>query len=50
MEWCDCQLHLMDNYVLNAKAVDGMEDALFIWQEDDLLGEDWLDLYAIEIL
>ena len=50
MEWFESLLPLRDSYGLNAKTFDDMEDALFIQQEDELFGEDWLDSYATEIL
>ena len=35
---------------LNSTDFDGMVDQYFIQVEDELLGEDWLDCYATEIL
>ena len=50
MEWFESLLPLRYPSVINAKTFDDMEDALFIQQEDELFGEDWLDFYATEIL
>ena len=50
MEWFESLLPLRDPSGLNSKTFDDMEYALFIQQEDELFGEDWLDSYATEIL
>ena len=50
MEWFDSILPLRDPKGLQSQDFDEMEDALFIQQDDELLGEDWLDSFATEIL
>lgn len=50
MEWYENIIPLRDPIGLNAETFDEMEDSLFIQIEDELLGEDWLDSYATEIL
>jgi len=35
---------------LTPEAFDHMEDSHFIQHEDELIGHDWLELYATEIL
>ena len=50
MEWYENIIPLRDPIGLNAETFDDMEDSLFIQIEDELLGEDWLDSYATEIL
>ena len=50
MEWYENIIPLRDPISLNAETFDDMEDSLFIQIEDELLGEDWLDSYATEIL
>ena len=50
MKWFESLSPLREPSGLNAKTFHDMEDALFIQQEDELFGEDWLDSYATEIL
>ena len=50
MGWFESILPLRDPSGLNAETFNDMKDALFIQQEDELFGEDWLDSYTTEIL
>jgi len=50
MRWFDAVLPMRDPFGLTSQEFDDMEDALFVQYEDELLGEDWLDSFATEIL
>jgi len=50
MEWYECSLPLRDSFSLDTKSFNDMEDAMFVKTEDELLGDDWLDSFATEIL
>ena len=50
MEWYDSKLPLRDPRGLNSEDFKEMEDSLYIQIEEELLGEDWLDSFATEIL
>jgi len=50
MEWYECILPLRDPFTLDKESYQDMEDAMHVQTEDELLGEDWLDNYATEIL
>ena len=46
MGWFESILPLRDPSGINAKTFNDMEDTLFIQQQDEPFGEDWLDFYA----
>ena len=50
MLWYDCMLPMHPCKSLTSADFDHMEDSYFIQYEDELLGQDWLQLYATEIL
>jgi hypothetical protein len=50
MEWFDCSIPLHLPEGLDSKDFDATEDMIFVQTEDELLGEDWLNCYATEIL
>ena len=50
MEWYGCILPLRDPFSLDKESYQDMEDAMYVQTEDELLGEDWLDSFATEIL
>ena len=50
MEWYECILPLRDPFTIDKESYQDMEDAMHVQTEDELLGEDWLDNYATEIL
>ena len=50
MRWYDTTLHMCPRRGLTSDDFDHMEDSYFIQHEDELLGQDWLELYATEIL
>ena len=50
VEWYDSKLPLRDPRGLNPEDFKEMEDSLYIQIEEELLGEDWLDSFATEIL
>ena len=50
MEWYECILPLRDPFTIDKESYQDMEDAMHVQTEDELLGEDWLDNYANEIL
>ena len=50
MEWYECILPVRDPIGLDAETFDTMDNSLLLQQEDELLGEDWLNSFATEIL
>ena len=50
MEWYDSILPMRPRSGLTSTDFDAMEDQYFIQLEDELLGEDWLESFATEIL
>ena len=50
MKWYDTIVPMRSRSGLNSTDFDDMVDQYFIQVEDELLGEDWLDCYATEIL
>ena len=50
MEWYDSILPMRPRKGLTSTDFDDMEDQYFIQLEDEILGEDWLDSFATEIL
>ena len=50
IEWYDSTLPLRDPHGLACDNFKEMEDSLYTQVEDEVLGEDWLDSYATEIL
>ena len=50
MVWYDCMLPMHPRKGLTSADFDHMEDMYHIQFEDKLLGQDWLQLYATEIL
>ena len=50
MIWYDSTLPMRPSYGLTSEDFDAMEDQYFIQLEDEILGEDWLECYATEIL
>jgi hypothetical protein len=50
MLWYDSTLPMRPRKGLTSEDFDHMEDSYFIQYEDELLGQDWLQLYATEIL
>ena len=50
MLWYDNMLPMCPRRGLTSEDFDHMEDSYFIQHEDELLGQDWLELYATEIL
>ena len=50
MEWYDSTLPMRPSCGLTSSDFDAMEDQYFIQLEDEILGEDWLQCYATEIL
>jgi hypothetical protein len=50
MLWYDSTLPMRPRKGLTSEDFDHMEDSYFIQHEDELLGQDWLQLYATEIL
>ena len=50
MLWYDSTLPMRPRNGLMSEDFDHMEDSCFIQHEDELLGQDWLQLYATEIL
>ncbi len=50
MEWYECILPLRDPLSLDKQSYHDMEDAMYVQTEDELLGDDWLDTFATEIL
>ena len=50
MLWCNNMLPMHPRRGLMSEDFDHMEDSYFIQHEDELLGQDWLELYANEIL
>ena len=50
MLWYDCTLPMCHCKGLMSADFDHMEDMYYIQYEDELLGQDWLEMYATEIL
>jgi hypothetical protein len=50
MVWYDCVLPMRPHCGLTSNDFNDMEDQYYIQVEEDLLGEDWLQSYATEIL
>ena len=50
MEWYECVLPLRDPHTLDSQTYKDMEEAMFVQIDDDILGKDWLDSFATEIL
>ncbi len=50
MSWFDCSIPLCPPGGLDSKEFDAMEDMFLIQVEDEIFGEDWLELFATEIL
>ncbi len=50
MEWDDSTLPTRPRAGLTAMDFDAMVDQCFIWLEDELLGKDWLECFALKIL
>ena len=50
MEWYEYILPLRDPIGLDAETFDTMEDSLLLQEQDELIGEDWLDSFANEML
>ncbi len=50
MLWYDSTLPMRPRKGLTSEDFDHMEDSYFIQHEDELLSQDWLQLYATEIL
>ena len=50
MEWYGWILPLRDPFTIDKDSYQHMVDAMHLQTEDELLGEDWLDNYATEIL
>ena len=50
MEWYDSILPMRPRSGLTSEDFDAMEDQYFIQLEDELLGDDWLQCFATEIL
>jgi len=49
-EWYECILPPRYPFTIDKESYHDMEDAMHVQTKDDLLGEDWLDNYATEIL
>ena len=50
MVWYDCVLPMRPRCGLTSNDFNDMEDQYHIQVEEDILGEDWLQSYATEIL
>jgi hypothetical protein len=50
MLWYDSTLPMHPRKGLTSADFDHMEDTYYIQYEDELLGQDWLETYATEIL
>ena len=50
MLWYDNMLPMRPRRGLTSEDFDHMEDSYFIQHEDEFIGQDWLKLYATEIL
>ena len=50
MEWYELILSLRDPFTINKDSYQHIVDTMHLQTEDELLGEDWLDNYATEIL
>jgi hypothetical protein len=50
MLWNDSMLSMHPRKGLTSADFDHMEDTYYIQYEDELLGQDWLEIYATEIL
>ena len=50
MAWYDNVLPMRPSYGLSSEDFDAMEDQYFVQLEDEILGEDWLECFATEIL
>ena len=46
MEWLDCSIPLRPAGRLDSKEFDAMEDMFHIQSADELLGQDWLQIFA----
>ncbi len=50
MDWYDSSLPMRPRYGLTFEDFDAMEDQYFIQLEDEIIGEDWLESFATEML
>jgi hypothetical protein len=50
MEWFDCSIPLRPPGGLDLKEFNAMEDMFHIQVEDEIIGEEWLECFATEIL
>ena len=50
MEWYDCSIPLCPPGGLDSQEFDVMEDMFHIQVEDELLGQDWLQIFLISII
>ncbi len=50
MEWFDCSIPLRPSGGLDSTVFDAMEDMFHIQVKDKIIGEDWLECFATEIL
>ena len=50
MEWFDCSIPLCPPGGLDSKEFGTMEDMFHIQVKDEILGKDWLECFATEIL